>query len=44
MTINEALLDLANNGINESQVKQTQQESDKEAGTILSQTPSRVLV
>ncbi|CAI3322217.1 Stk1 family PASTA domain-containing Ser/Thr kinase [Enterococcus cecorum] len=40
MTINEALLDLANNGINESQVKQTQQESDKEAGTILSQTPS----
>ena len=40
MTINEALLDLANNGINESQVKQAQQESDKEAGTILSQTPS----
>lgn len=40
MTINEALLDLANNGINESQVKQTQQESDKEAGTILNQTPS----
>lgn len=40
MTINEALLDLANNGINESQVEQTQQESDKEAGTILSQTPS----
>ncbi|CAI3292251.1 Stk1 family PASTA domain-containing Ser/Thr kinase [Enterococcus cecorum] len=40
MMINEALLDLANNGINESQVKQTQQESDKEAGTILSQTPS----
>lgn len=40
MTINEALLDLENNGINESQVKQTQQESDKEAGTILSQTPS----
>lgn len=40
MTINEALLDLANNGINESQVKQTQQESDKEAGTILRQTPS----
>ena len=40
LTINEALLDLANNGINESQVKQTQQESDKEAGTILSQTPS----
>ncbi|XBG72914.1 Stk1 family PASTA domain-containing Ser/Thr kinase [Enterococcus cecorum] len=40
MTINEALLDLANNGINESQVKQTQQESDKEVGTILSQTPS----
>lgn len=40
MTINEALLDLANNGINESQVKQTQQESEKEAGTILSQTPS----
>ncbi len=40
MTINEALLDLANYGINESQVKQTQQESDKEAGTILSQTPS----
>ena len=40
MTINEALLDLSNNGINESQVKQTQQESDKEAGTILSQTPS----
>ncbi|CAI3265047.1 Stk1 family PASTA domain-containing Ser/Thr kinase [Enterococcus cecorum] len=40
MTINEALFDLANNGINESQVKQTQQESDKEAGTILSQTPS----
>ncbi|MGO5333200.1 Stk1 family PASTA domain-containing Ser/Thr kinase [Enterococcus cecorum] len=39
-SINEALLDLANNGINESQVKQTQQESDKEAGTILSQTPS----
>lgn len=39
MTINEALLDLSNNGINESQVKQTQQESDKEAGTILSQTP-----
>ncbi|WP_300123054.1 Stk1 family PASTA domain-containing Ser/Thr kinase [uncultured Enterococcus sp.] len=39
-SINEALLDLANNGINESQVKQTQQESEKEAGTILSQTPS----
>lgn len=39
-SINEALLDLANNGISESQVKQTQQESEKEAGTILSQTPS----
>lgn len=39
-SINEALLDLANNGINASQVKQTQQESEKEAGTILSQTPS----